>query len=82
MKYKDLNTRTTPPLTSLERRENVPADVGSGEDEERFILVQSRRSRKNVVGSKKTASHEMLKSAIRYADLYVGNCDFGVTITK
>ena len=79
VKYKDLNTRTTPPLTSLERRENVPADVGSGEDEERFILVQSRRSRKNVVGSKKTASHEMLKSAIRYADLYVGNCDFGVT---
>ena len=47
-------------------------------DSEGFQLVQSKKKRKNIIGSKKE-SKSVLKSAVRTADIFVGNCDTEVT---
>ena len=49
-------------------------------DSEGFKLVQRNKKRKqNIVGSRKTDGSKTIKSAPRIADLYLGNCDIGVT---
>ena len=48
-------------------------------DKDDFVLVQNRRRKKNIVDSKKSSGSDTLKSAIRLADLYIGNCDANVS---
>ena len=47
-------------------------------DKDGFILVNKKKQKKNVVGSR-MSSGSLLRSASRMADLYVGNCDVDVT---
>ena len=47
-------------------------------DKDGFILVNRKKQKKNVVGSRESSS-SLLRSASRTADLYVGNCDVDVT---
>ena len=48
-----------------------------------FTLVQKRKKRINIIGSKKSTSTKNFKgnfkSARKMADLYIGNCDENVT---
>ena len=53
-------------------------DDGSGKGD--FTIVQNKRHRKNVIGSKAPSSNSTLKSAVRTGDLYLGNCDPSVTV--
>ena len=48
-------------------------------DSEGFMLPRNRKKKKNVIGSRKVSS-SVLKCAMRTADLYIGNCDPGVTV--
>ena len=49
-------------------------------DKDGFQLVRNnRRKPPNIVGSKRTKDNETIKSAVRVADLYVGNCDLKAT---
>ena len=49
-------------------------------DKDGFQLVRNvKRKPLNIVGSKRTKDNETIKSAVRVADLYVGNCDLEVT---
>ena len=57
-------------------------DITSGNmvrSKDDFIIVQNRKNRKNIIGSKKTVVSGSIKSAVRLGDLYVGNCDQEVT---
>lgn len=49
-------------------------------DEDGFQLVVNRKRKPvNIVGSKQTKDNETIKSAVRVADIYVGNCDLEAT---
>ena len=49
-------------------------------DKDDFTLVQSRKRKNNIIGSKKTTGSVPLRSAVRVGDLYIGNCDFDATV--
>ena len=49
-------------------------------DEEGFILVEKKKkTRDNIVGSKRYSGDRVMKSARRLGDLYLGNLDLDVT---
>ena len=53
-------------------------DGNGNVDVDGFRLVQSKKKRKNIIGSKK-GSTTILRSAVRTADLFISNCDVEVT---
>ena len=49
-------------------------------DKDGFQLVQKkRRQQANIVGSKQVRGNSAIKGAVRFADIYLGNCDLAVT---
>ena len=49
-------------------------------DEDGFQLVQrKKRPQTNIIGSKKVDVNSTIKGAVRFADIYLGNCDLAVT---
>lgn len=64
---------------NMEKRPSLQGNsFGSKVDEKmRFMEVKKRRKNKRIIGSQKSSA--LLKSAVRSADLYVGNCDLSVT---
>ena len=67
------------PLAANCRVSSDNANGNTIKNKDAFILVQNRKRRKNIVGSKKTVVGGTLKSAVRLGDLYIGNCDQDVT---
>ena len=60
---------------SMESRVSDDCSVRDGDG---FQLVQSKKKKKNIIGSKKE-SNSVLKSAVKSADIFIGNCDTDVT---
>ena len=58
--------------------ESRVSDDCSVRDGDGFQLVQSKKKKKNIIGSKKE-SNSVLKSAVKSADIFIGNCDTEVT---
>ena len=55
----------------------------SSGDNDGFQVVQKKKSKnKTIIGLRKGNSNNVFKSAIKSADIYVGNCDVGVTINS
>ena len=64
---------------TLPNMNSVTSEKGTRSDDDGFILVRNKKhSKKNVVGSR-VLKNSTLKSVIKTADLYVGNCDVDVT---
>ena len=63
----------------------VPGTSGSSTrthavDDEGFQLVEKRRRKQpNIVGSRKTESNGIIKGAVRFSDIYLGNLEKNVT---
>ena len=61
----------------LSRHEDVLTEEARVDDG--FQLVHSKKKRKSILGSRKEST-VILKSAIKTADIFVGNCDTDVTV--
>ena len=48
-------------------------------DDEGHQLVQKKKRRNNIVGSKRTNLNGTVRGATRVTDVYLGNCDLNVT---
>ena len=71
---------SAPPLSqdisTLNDRGNNVASLRRTTDSDGFILVEKKRRRNmTIVGMKKNNSSNIIKSAKKHGDLYVGNCD-------
>ena len=62
------------------QKEKVQNEKLSTVDNEGFTLVRNtKKTRQNIVGSKKYSGDQVMKSARRVGDLYLGNLDLNVT---
>ena len=86
------NTKKNPVREEEVKKDSVShsrrnQDVTSGKynhmptiDKDVFQHVQNRKRKPlNIVGSKRMRDNKTIKSAVRIADLYVGNCDLEAT---
>lgn len=78
----DLLSVEQPPNDNGSNTEAEGYENGVTQDDEGYILYKRRRRNRNrhgIIGSRVDNKDTSIKSAARYADIYVGNCDISVT---
>ena len=73
---------SAPPLSQdVSKSEMNSNTLNNVDDTDGFILVEKkkRKRKETVVGMKKNYANNVLRSARRIGDLYIGNCDLEVT---
>ena len=59
------------------KKQSIP---NTDKDDEGFILVKrNKHKKKGIIGSKNVSPSNILKSALKKVNLYVGNCDISIT---